>query len=67
MDKVAYEYFKRYMDMQKKGDATDSAASIMALTATGGRGEGFDWSSRNSIPKIEARCYCRCPKLLQPR
>ena len=57
MDKVAYEYFKRYMDMQKKGDATDSAASIMALTATAGRvlGEGFAVDSYIKGGKFNAK------------
>lgn len=38
MDKVAYEYFKRYMEVQKKADSGEnSAASILALAATATR------------------------------
>ena len=42
MDKVAYEYMKRFVEMQKKGDSM-TPAEIMKLAAVGGRvlGEKF--------------------------
>jgi len=40
MDKVAYDYFTRYMKVQKKGDASEmknDAVEMMSLSATAGR------------------------------
>lgn len=61
MDKVAYEYFKRYMEMQKKGDSMDSAAQIMSLAATAERilGTSFQVDSYINDGKFNSKALKR--------